>query len=229
MSSRLALIGLIFVAAPAEAADWPDVSGRWARAQKTTALVDVPFVGETAVRTLTITIADVTQEEDRLVLTESVCAIESEPVSPLVKMKYPAAFLRAASGGVTKALLKREGTAVRYVEPRNERIVGAKDEDGDGHPGVTVRVEGMVDGEVYVRQRGWQTAKGRLLSERRISGRVTIGVEQKILGASRSMLEDAPPSRPHPDPKRHVFRMAKVPEGADCRDVLARRTKLLGT
>ena len=39
----------------------PDLSGTWARAQVTAALVDVPIVGELSSRTLAVTLLRVTQ------------------------------------------------------------------------------------------------------------------------------------------------------------------------
>ncbi len=206
----------------------PDVTGRWARAQKTTTEVDVPVVGALEVETTAIAIVDIEATPEGFRMTEEVCAIESDSVVGVVRTVYPRAFLRALSGHTKPLRVERDGARVLWIEPRFERAVGRGDDDDDGHPGVTVRVEGLVDGEVYVRQVGWQASEGRFVDDDRVAGRVTFGFQQEVLGATSSQLEDPLPSAPSEDADKNVFRARRVPADATCAEVLARRARLLG-
>ncbi len=212
----------------AAAAPPPDVTGLWVRAQRTTTVVDVPVLGDTEVETVAIAIVDVRRVGDRYRMTEKVCAIESESVHGVVRTVYPHAFLRALSGHEKPLRIERGDDGLRWIEPRYERVVGEGDQDRDGHPGVTVRIEGLVDGEVYVKQVGWQSSEGRFVGGDRVAGAVSFGFEQKILGATSERLQDPLPSRPHPEAEKNPFRARRIPTSATCAQVLARRGSLLG-
>ncbi|MEQ8278899.1 MAG: hypothetical protein RMA76_30375 [Deltaproteobacteria bacterium] len=206
----------------------PDVTGLWVRAQRTTTVVDVPVLGDTEVETVAIAIVDVRRVGDEYRMTEKVCAIESESVHGVVRTVYPRAFVVALSGHDKPLRIERAESGLRWIEPRYERVVGEGDQDSDGHPGVTVRIEGLVDGEVYVKQVGWQASEGRFVGDDRVAGAVTFGLEQEILGATSERLQDPLPSRPHPEAKKNPFRARRIPTSATCAQVLARRGALLG-
>ncbi|MEQ8978024.1 MAG: hypothetical protein RL846_08855, partial [Deltaproteobacteria bacterium] len=147
----------------------PDVTGLWVRAQRTTTVVDVPVLGDTEVETVAIAIVDVRRVGDEYRMTEKVCAIESESVHGVVRTVYPRAFVVALSGHDKPLRIERAESGLRWIEPRYERVVGEGDQDSDGHPGVTVRIEGLVDGEVYVKQVGWQASEGRFVGDDRVA------------------------------------------------------------
>lgn len=218
-------LGLILIALVTSP---PDVTGRWARAQRTTTVVDVPIVGALEVETIAIAIADVARTERGLRMTERICALESESVAGVVRTVYPADFLRALSGHTKPLRIERDRDGLVWIEPRFERIVGDDDDDDDGHPGVTVRIEGLVDGAVYVRQVGWQASEGRFVGDDRVAGTVAFGFEQRILGATSDRLTNPLPSAPSEEAEKNVFRARRVPANATCDEVLERRERLLG-
>jgi hypothetical protein len=231
--------------APAEAGPTPPaVAGRWARLTVNTALSKLPVVGELSTETRGLVLVDVTQEGRRLRLRETVCALEAEGVGP-VETRFPLAFVRAVSGATKAASLEPEGGAWRWVEPRAERVLGARlapgeplprtgedprvvDGDGDGAPALSVEVRGLVSGRVFVVQRDWSALEGRLRSPRSVEGEVRWGSEQRVVGAEPALLQQDPSSRPHPDPTKSWFRMTRVPSGARCAELIARAGKLFG-
>jgi hypothetical protein len=249
----LAIFGcawLFALAAPAFSSvrsSWPNLTGRWAQLQVTTALVDLPIGGPYESKLETLVMVDVRQEGDRLVLEETVCSIESEGPSSLIETTYPAAFIDAMSGRERTAELALDAGRFVYREPKSYRTSGVeledpasddlpnrpddprvRDPDGDGRPGLTVEVTGFVTGRVFMIQKGWSELVGHIRSARQIEGRVRWDSDQSVIDATHRFLTHPPVSRPHPDGDRHYFRMARVPTSATCEEVEARAGTLFG-
>ena len=122
-------------------------------------------------------------------------------------------------------LIDPEGDALP-TDGGDPRIV---DMDGDGQPGFTVEVEGVIDGEVYMVQRLVPTLRGQLLGGGRMRGNVTVGGEQEVIGASNQILAAFTPRfLPDPDESRSTFVWVPVPDGSTCESVLARTAELFG-
>ena len=101
------------------------------------------------------------------------------------------------------------------------------DEDGDGHPGVTIRMIGLIDGEMRVVQRTVNELEGVMTADAEtIIGRVTWSSEQHVLDATSAFLRASPSSRPHPDPARSHFVMRRVPASLGCDDLLSDHARL---
>lgn len=226
----------------------PDLQGRWARLEVTTALSRVPMLGDVTSETRAISIVDVTEREGTLVVDERICDLENDSLGGAVQARFPKAFLKAVSGNRNTARIERTTEGLRYFEARPTRVKGANladpeadplpkrsddprvhDMDGDGQPGLTVKVQGLVDGEIYVVQRDASRLQGKVRPNgRQIQGIVRWRAEQEVVGASRSMLESNPDNRPHPEAQRSFFRMLRVPDSAGCEDVRRRRRALFG-
>ncbi len=225
----------------------PDLSGAWARAQVTTAMVDVPLLGELPSRTLAVTRLKIRQDGAEVSLDEEVCRLTTRAPTQLIKTTYPAAFLRAVSGNQRRGRLERDGRQVRYIEPKQAYWRGMRpgtdvlealpadakdpridDGDGDGQPGLTVKVNGLIDGEIFLVQRSWSELRGELRSNDRIEGRIAWGSEERIVGATRSMLTSSPKKRPDPNGTQSFFRMRRIPAAATCDEILARQKVLFG-
>lgn len=253
MTRCVILLPLLLAVLPGSAAasksplEIPNLSGMWARAQVTTALVDIPIVGEMASRTMAVTLLRLRQEGSEVVVDEKVCRLTTQAPTRLVSTTYPDAFVRAVSGNQRRGRIKVDDGRIRYVEPKqaywrgmqpgvdvagpmpvdsNDPRVG--DVDADGQPGLTVKVGGIVDGEIFLVQRSWSELDGVLRSRNRIEGSIAWGSEEQILGASSSLLESSPKKRPAPETRKNFFRMRRVPKSATCAEVLARRQKLFG-
>lgn len=235
-------------ASPAAAgAELPDFQGAWAQAQVTAAEVEVPVLGWLTSETVALSLLRVQQRGAELEIAEEVCSLHTESPTPMVRTVYPRALLGAFSGHNKRAVLQRAGGRVRYLEPRQVRVSGALlaspeeealptdpadprvvDADGDGGPGITVEVEGVLSGRIFLVQRGFAELDGWVRAPGVVQGRITWEAEDVVLGATRDLLAKAPPKRPHPDPERSFFRMRRVPEGATCAEIIARRRALLG-
>jgi hypothetical protein len=96
-------------------------------------------------------------------------------------------------------------------DPDDPRVF---DQDGDGNPGVTIRVEGIVSGDMYIVQRSWTRLEGALLGDGSFGGRLFFGNAQVVLDSTSPFLGDPPSSRPLPN--LSWFRIARLPEDADC-------------
>lgn len=103
-------------------------------------------------------------------------------------------------------------------EPHASRIY---DMEGDGHPGVTILVEGLVNGEIYGIQRKTVELAGVSLGPDKAVGFAVLTKESLQLGANHDLLNaGAGSSRAFPDPKESWFEEVRLPDGADCDDVL---------
>ena len=254
MTRRIIIMSLLGLAVPTAVSAttagpdrYPDLSGTWARAQVTTALVDIPLVGELASRTLAVTLLRVEQKGVEVTLEEEVCRLTTKAPTSLVSTQYPEAFIRAVSGNRRRGRLEWDGATFRYREPKQAYWRGMRpdvdvteplptepddprirDLDNDGQPGLTVKVEGLISGEIFLVQRSWSELNGTIRSNSRIEGQVAWGSEEQILGATRSMLKSKPKKRPDPAQSGNFFRMRRVPASATCEQVMARRRRLLG-
>jgi len=111
------------------------------------------------------------------------------------------------------------GDAVDVLDPQAEPTArhGADEvQDEDGLPGLTVRIAGLVDGEIYIVQRGTEALDGSLQAPGLVRGTVTWTDEQVILGADNEVLEAGAPTRPDPDPGKSWFELRRADAATDC-------------
>lgn len=227
--------------APAPA-DGPLV-GRWAQLQVQSALTEVPFVGETTATTTTHLVLDVAMAPGGgYAVTQTVCDVALDSGTELVRTVLPDAAVAAIPPATRGASLSpTNAVSVSYLaevwgavlgdlnsdalptSPTDPRVV---DHEADGKPGMTVRVAGLLDGEVYVVQRGATTLEGLYDGADRFDGLVTWSQEQSILGADNPLLESPLETRVDPDANASYFRTTRVPGGTDCAAILAQSTSL---
>ncbi len=111
-------------------------------------------------------------------------------------------------------------------EAGDERYVDA---DNDGNPGVTVRVRGLVSGEVYVAQRGTTELRATRVTSEAIDGEVDWAAEQVVLGASNRLLRNEnPDTAPAPGYSGNYFRTLRVSESATCSSLQSDAEQLFG-
>ncbi|TVQ97972.1 MAG: hypothetical protein EA398_13850 [Deltaproteobacteria bacterium] len=214
----------------------PNLSGRWAQQQVTTSVTRVPVVGEVRSRTETLLILDIAQRGANLTVTAEVCTIAIRNRPNMVRTIIPEEFVRSLGRTTRTARLTPQPSGVRYEQPRFVEVIGARlgdpereglpqdasdprvvDQDGTGAPGVTVRIGGVVSGDVYVVQRGWNRLWSTTLSEETFDGVVEWDNEQVVLGASNAFIRRDAPASPDPSPANNFFRTTRVAPDADCR------------
>ena len=216
--------------APAE----PDMTGRWVVAQLTTTAAKVPVIGEINARTRMVALHDLAQEGDRVRGDGVLCRLDIDSGSSFVDTKLPEAFKNSLPRPRIDAVIERGDDGTRFRTGRALVVVGAKlekpdealptsprdprvfDQDGDGKPGVTIVIEGIVSGKIYVAQRSWTRLAGKRHGDGSLSGTVYFDNEQAILGTTSSMLDDPPSQRPVP--AKSWFKMVRVPKGTSCAD-----------
>lgn len=222
-----------------------DLTGTWAQRWTQTAVSRVPVVGRVRTTTETLLLLTIAQTGDDLEITQEVCAIDVATGSGMVRTVIPDAFVQALPTSRVDARIDVGGTTPGIRDWQSVDVVGAAlsdtadealptdasdarvlDPDADGHPGVTVLVRGMVDGEVYVVQRGESELRTNFVSSNRIEGVVDWSAEQVVLGASARVLRNQPPTEPDPDPARNRFVTVRLDAGATCSTV--RNAPLVG-
>jgi len=99
----------------------------------------------------------------------------------------------------------------------------ACDQDGDGMPGMTTWLVGFYNCAIYSAHRWCSRLEGFADGEDRISGLVKdFSSEQVVLGASSGFCEAGTAvAVPDPCAARHYFEMVRLPQDADCDDVMA--------
>lgn len=209
--------------------------GRWVFVQRMTTSASVPVVGEIQATTTVVSLHDLTSDGGRLKGNGTLCDLEVDSGSELVSTILPAAFRKVLPPPHLDALIDVEDGALHLTQARRTVIVGARlespeseklptkasddrviDEDGDGKPGVTVRVEGIVNGSIYVVQRSWTRLDGSFLSDGSFGGKLFHGSEQVVLGSSSPFLGSPPKAKAVPE--KSWFRIARLDKEATCKD-----------
>ena len=111
------------------------------------------------------------------------------------------------------------------TDPGDPRIV---DDDGDGKPGITVRIEvnDEIAGELYIARREIFAYEALLTEPDLLTGTVTDDSEQLIIGASDPIFETESDWVQHPDPSKSPIILRRVDETWDCDRLAAERDDL---
>lgn len=240
----IAVATIFFVAlvGPGEAtadAGIPDLSGTWAQKIVLSSVSDPPVVGTVKSTTTTYLLYEIRQRDREVEIERTICDVQMESDSSMVEPELPNLFVDALPEEDRAGRIDREGGSAVLVVERSESVLGADlrapiserlptsaedsrvtDVDGDGEPGATVRIRGIVSGEIYVVQRAWNRFRGRLDSTGRIAGRVEWQLDQEVVGSSSIFLRNQPPTRPHPDGAKSYFEMVRVDSGATCSELM---------
>ncbi len=209
--------------------------GRWVLVQRMTTSAAIPVVGDVEATTTVVSLHDLTDRDGRLRGAGTLCRISLDSGTSLVQTVLPKALQRALPRPVVDAAIVVEDGAVRLRQPKRVVVVGAKledptsealpteasdprvvDQDADDKPGVTILVEGLVSGAMYVVQRSWTRFDGAFLTDGTFGGRLTFAVDQVVLGSTSPLLGDPPKSRPVPS--KSWFRIARLADDASCKD-----------
>jgi hypothetical protein len=177
-------------------------------------------------------------EGDRLHGAGVLCSVAIDNDSSLVTTTIPDALKRALPVPPIDAFVSEVDGEVKLSQRRHTVVVGAKleritrdalptskddarldDLDGDGNPGVTIAIGGIVSGEIYAVRRSWTALDGRAVGREGFAGRVRFGIEQRVLDATSSMLKEPPAEAPLPE--KSWFRMARLGHKKGCKSARA--------
>ena len=227
------------VAAGDTAAPASPLVGRWAQLQVQSAKSEVPFVGEVTATTTTLLLVDLRAGEGgALTLRQSICDVTLDSGTALVSTVLPDATVAAIAPIERPVTFSAADSSVSFVgltevwgatlaSPETEALPTDKsdprvvDHEGDGKPGMTVRISGLLDGEIYLVQRGRTTLTGAFDGQDRVDGLIAWTQEQSILDTDNPLLKTPIPTTVDPDPTRSYFRTTRVSSAATCAEVSA--------
>lgn len=210
------------------------LSGRWVMAQVTTTVARVPIVGSVYATSRLVSLHVLRHEHERLFGEGRLCTLSLDSGSRFVhtslssatKARLPSPRLDARLGLDARGQLtihqdkqvvvvgaRLENTLLDPLPQRSDdpRVF---DEEGDGRPGMTVEVGGILSGSIYVAQRSWTELSGTLVGKDGFAGALRFGNEQVVLKATSRRLGRRLDTKPVPE--RSWFRMARLLDTADC-------------
>ncbi len=235
----VALLSVLLVA-PAHAA-FVDLSGAWACRKILSDTVTFPLVGELERASTLIQRVTIEQTGLALVLSSAYCSVGFDNGTVLTT-RVDQTFTRLLPPVVTAAALDDSTSPARFCQSWSVELHGVRlacpetdalptdardprvfDQDGDGKPGITVRVAafGVLTGDVYVVQRFRTRLVGAVVSEHRIEGHVEGVVEQVILGATDAVFLGTLTSRPDPVAERSPFVLVRIDAETSCATILS--------
>jgi hypothetical protein len=222
----------------------PPIEGVWAQKLVYAAINDIPAVGQMNGTTTTIQRLVVQRTGTSIAMTAEPCAIEIDNGTNVVNTIIPDAFLRSLGITDRSGHLDRDAGTWRFLQDRKLQLRGVHldqpetdplptddadprvwDQDQDNHPGVTVRITGLTDGEVYLVQRDIHSLEGVVQADR-IDGLTDWSIDQVVLGSDNPVLDMQTSSVKDPDASASWFRSTRVDEATDCAAILASRDTL---
>ncbi|MCS7198575.1 MAG: hypothetical protein NZ930_07885 [Candidatus Bipolaricaulota bacterium] len=241
----LLVVGVVMLGWPR--AQPPEISGPWAHLQVMSSITNAPVIGTVNLKTITILRLEVTQRGTDLSIVFEPCAVESESSSPFFRVIFPEAFVKYMGVDTKPARLESTGGGWQLFQPRYTIVRGARlqnpdkdplptdpndprvfDQDRDGKPGVTIRVNvlGFIEGEIYIVQRDWNSLRSTIINPMIIDGLMEWGSEQVVLGASNPLLAGQAESSPDPKKENSYFRTTRIEPNTTCEQILKNRDKL---
>ncbi len=212
--------------------------GRWALVQRMTTSASIPVVGDVEATTTVVSLHDLVDADGRLKGSGTLCKMTLDSGSSVVTTILPKALRRSLPPPMLDAELVIEDGTVRLKQARRTVVVGARldapesealpttrddprvfDQDKDDKPGVTVRVEGLVNGSMYIVQRSWTSLDGAYLKDGTFGGRLAFGNEQVVLESTSPFLGNPPKAKPVP--AKSWFRIVRLEKDATCKDARA--------
>ncbi|MDX9721282.1 MAG: hypothetical protein RBU37_11095 [Myxococcota bacterium] len=214
------------------------LTGQWARLTVMASMAEVPVVGQVSTLTKAIQLVSMQQRGNVVDFEAVVCELWLETESTLIETVFPEVFITSLAPTiqqlewtgerlVAESLTELRG--VRLDNPDTDALPTASDDprifdqDGDGKPGMTVRVVGLVDGEIWVIQRAKSSWDAGVMdpSVDSLGGLVEWSDEQVNLGSDNPLLETSPVNYPDPDASKSYFRMQRLSASAGCADAIA--------
>ena len=188
---------------------FPDLSGRWVMVQTLAAIGDIPFVGNIELVSTVMLLVDIEQSGSTLTMSDTYCRTEIEVSSDLFSSEVPDLFMDSLDPAprighlmwqsetlglhqdwhleIRGAVLDNPETDPLPTNAYDRRVI---DQDGDGHPALTVPVSiaNVVSGDTYVVQRVRYRLEGLLVDEDTIEGTLEWTTEQAIVAATDFVL-----------------------------------------
>lgn len=221
-----------------------DFSGRWMLLEVASTQAELVVLGAVDSELQVALLLDLHHKNDRLFGSGRVCMFRLHSPTSLVRVEFPRGFRDALSRPILDAELFHQGNTTFFRQSPLFLVMGASlrrprgeplplhqldprviDADGDGKPGVTVRVHGIIDGEIYLVQRTWSALHGRSVHTERFEGDLVHGKEEVVLGATHQILSVFPKTRPNPE--KSFFVLEKTAANAGCDEANAQLERVV--
>lgn len=224
-----------------------DLTGVWATRVVNAQDFESQVLGKDVVYVNTLTRVDLKQSGKTTTGTSKVCSVELTPFKNNQTI-YPDAALQAIPDEVNTSEIGGDGKIGSTYQPRRRvQLIGWKatgnaetealpkdakdprvqDADKDGKPGVTLKIMGLISGEVYVVNRSLIDLKGKIDSKDRISGLSHTEQLQIVLDANPAILKQEVKTTPNADPQKSTFTMVRLPAGSDSCDYIKKNKDTL--
>ena len=225
----------------------PNLTGRWA--MQTVASRYVPATGLTSAfytKTTSVLLADITATGTQISLSAQYCDQFAEDPTALAHVVIPDAYKRSLASFVRTGTYSQNSAGIDTLTlPSFVEVEGATladpahdalptvssdsrvvDQDQDGNPGVTIKLSGLVSGDLYVVQRQISELTGFATSQDSLRGQYGFTSEQIILDSNPTTLKSlaAQTANVDPDACASNFALVRVASTATCADVLANAT-----
>lgn len=223
----------------------PTIAGVWAQKQILASTVNYPMIGPVDTFHINYIRVEITQDGTRLTATEQTCQIIVEADTDLQTTIIPEAFVNSMDIEPKPARLEPTAQGWRFVQPQYWQVNGVHltdipgetlpddaadprvfDQDEDGQPGLTVRMTGMLSGELYVISREWTTLTSTDVTASGFEGLIEWEGAQITLGASSDILNTTPESVTHVDPTLSNFKYVPVDAATTCAEISAQKESL---
>jgi len=228
--------------------DLEDVSGKWAYLEVQSLLVTSSLTGDFNNQVVSLQLFDVTQTGSELSIASTWCdRFIVDPDAP-VRAVLPEEFVAALQDATLDGSHSQDGDGVWHFEiPEWYQMQGAQlddvtnpeliptepddpavvDQDQDGQPGMTVELQGIMQGATYVVQWSRISLDGIPVSADRIQGLLDFDAREIVLASDPALIRDlVEPSTPAADPCASFFILVRLPADADCAAIDEQRQTL---
>jgi hypothetical protein len=202
----------------------------------------------TPMRTFTVSygFTDFVLEAGKLLQIDRFCHAEQKLNQNNVTVTFSDAATQAIEPRVREVELRNENGRWVITRPQTPTLLGIRgdpslplstdpkdpdiiDPDGDGNPGVTVRLRmgNLFEGELYITRREIYRDLLTLSSDGNLYGHVEDSSEQFVIGASRRILAQQSNPVQNPDPGLNPIILVRVSDELDtCEELMRNRDRL---
>lgn len=218
--------------------------GSYATRSTVATLQEVPLVGKVSSTATVLGLAEIDRGGGGLRMRARGCRVVIQG-APGVTTTIADAVPQSVAPQETPLLLSREGDGVRWSRPEAVTLLGVRltdpereplptldsdprvvDQEGDGKPGVTVKImSALVSGEIYIVQRQRNALAGTVQGSDLV-GLVSDRSEQSVIGASHPLLKQSLMTEPDPDVNKSQVRLVRLAGSYDCTRAIAEEAAL---
>ena len=199
---------------------------------------DLPILGKNVSTATSYGLATIARDGTGLKITETGCHVDVVQTQN-VTTTIPDAIAKSVPPADNAFRLWKDGGVLRFARIGKAIAIGAKltdpeadalptastdarvwDQDGDGKPGVTVKIGGIAAGDIYVVQRQRSSFEGTIAADGAMSGPLVDRSDQSVVGASNPLLNSNVAATPG-DPALNSVKLVKASATLDCAGLVA--------